>query len=171
MLARSGGCVSPISDPKGLLAGLAGKVHNSAPVRLRHAIRTGLGWDVIIRSFRGTVVRGHEADFYSIVRERLIAFRIEHALIESHIGRRMTPDGDTFLVTTHWPDWSSLRRWGDDDLERPWGFEEIMPHLASWRIEHFEEFVVESEDTPTGLPLGGASVPGDASMAIGRIAV
>ena len=60
---------------------------------------------MIIRSFRGTVVRGHEADFYSIVRERLLAFRREHELIESHIGRRMTPEGDTFFVTTD-PRWS-----------------------------------------------------------------
>ena len=126
---------------------------------------------MIIRSFRGTVVRGHEADFYSIVRQRLLAFRREHELIESHIGRRMTPEGDTFFVTTHWPDWSTLRRWGDDDLERPWGFEEIMPHLASWQIEHFEEFATEVDDGPAGLSIGGATVPADASLSIGRIAV
>ena len=126
---------------------------------------------MIIRSFRGTVVRGHEADFYSIVRERLVAFRREHALIESHIGRRMTPEGDTFLVTTHWPDWATLRRWGDEDLERPWGFEEIMPHLATWRVEHFEEFAIDAEDAPAPLSRSGVTVPGDPSLSIGRIAV
>jgi hypothetical protein len=142
-------------------------------VRHRHVEKTGpgLGWDVIVRSFRGTVVRGHEAEFYRIVRERLLAFRRTNELVESHIGRRMTPDGDTFLITTHWPDWASLRRWGkDEDLEKPWGFEEIMPHLASWRIEHFEEFAIAEEDAP-GPVLHEEAEAVARDLAVGPVAV
>lgn len=132
-----------------------------------------MGWDVIVRSFRGVVVQGHEAEFYRIVRERLIVFRRTFRIVESHIGRRMTPDGDTFLITTLWPDWASLRQWGDEDLERPWGFEEIMPHLVSWRIEHFEEFAAPTEqavDEP--LPETPAQQPAaDRDLSTAKVAV
>jgi hypothetical protein len=97
---------------------------------------------VIVRSFRGVVVRGAGAEFYGIVRSRLRAFRGSYSMIESHVGRRSTPDGDHFLITTYWPDWDSLRTWARDDLLRPWGFDELLPYLASWEIEHFEELEI-----------------------------
>lgn len=100
---------------------------------------------MIVRSFRGIVVRGCEAAFYEVVRRRIAEFRGSHALIESHIARRMTDEGDRFLITTHWPDWVSLLDWATGDLERPWGFDEIMPYLASWEVEHFEEIEVGDE--------------------------
>jgi heme-degrading monooxygenase HmoA len=94
---------------------------------------------VIVRSFRGVVVRGQEATFYALIRERVAAFRTSYSMIESHIARRTTPEGDRFLITTHWPDWEVLRRWASGDPTRPWGFDEVLPYLVSWEIEHFEE--------------------------------
>jgi heme-degrading monooxygenase HmoA len=94
---------------------------------------------VIIRSFRGTVTRGSEEPFYAIVRARFVKFRAEHGLIESHLARRMGPEGDRFLITTHWPDWETLHAWAPGELERPWGFDELLPYLVEWEIEHFEE--------------------------------
>jgi heme-degrading monooxygenase HmoA len=105
---------------------------------------------VIVRSFRGVVRRGRDAEFYALVRERVIAFRASHSMIESHIARRTTQDGDRFLITTHWPDWDALRRWADGDLEKPWGFDEILPYLESWEIEHFEEIEVDGEPGTAG---------------------
>ena len=101
---------------------------------------------MIVRSFRGVVVRGREAVFYETVRRRIVDFRTSHSLIESHVARRMTDQGDRFLITTHWPDWASLLDWADGDVERPWGFDEIVPHLTGWEIEHFEEIEVGSEE-------------------------
>ncbi len=101
---------------------------------------------MIVRSFRGVVVRGGDATFYGLVRARLEAFRRSYSLIESHIGRRTTPEGDHFLITTHWPDWQTLRAWAGDDLLQPWGFEELMPYLASWEVEHFEELDLTADD-------------------------
>jgi heme-degrading monooxygenase HmoA len=105
---------------------------------------------VIVRSFRGVVVRGREAVFYEIVRRRIAEFRRSHALIESHVARRMTDEGDRFLVTTHWPDWVALLEWAAGDLERPWGFDEIVPYLTTWEIEHFEEIEIDPAETPAG---------------------
>ncbi len=104
---------------------------------------------MIVRSFRGVVVRGGDADFYALVRDRLESFRRSYTMIESHIGRRTTPEGDRFLITTHWPDWETLRAWAGADLLRPWGFEELMPYLTSWEIEHFEELALGEEEPPT----------------------
>jgi heme-degrading monooxygenase HmoA len=101
---------------------------------------------VIVRSFRGVVVRGKEPVFYEIIRRRVVDFRHSHALVESHVARRMTETGDSFLVTTHWPDWAALLDWAAGDLERPWGFDELLPYLQSWEIEHFEEIEVPSEE-------------------------
>jgi hypothetical protein len=94
---------------------------------------------MIIRLFRGVVVPRRDAAFYGLVRERVAAFRATHAMIESHIGRRTTPEGDHFLITTHWPDWDALHRWAGDDLGRPWGFDELLPFLQTWEVEHYEE--------------------------------
>lgn len=104
---------------------------------------------MIVRSFRGVVVRGGDAPFYAVVRERLTAFRRANAMVESHVGRRTTPEGDHFLITTYWPDWDSLHAWAREDVMRPWGFEELMPYLASWEIEHFEELDL-TEDPQAG---------------------
>jgi heme-degrading monooxygenase HmoA len=103
---------------------------------------------VIIRSFRGVVVTGGDAAFYALVRARLVAFRRTFALIDSHVGRRTTPHGDEFLITTHWPSWDQLRAWANDDLSKPWGFEELMPYLVSWEVEHFEELDIVDEAEP-----------------------
>jgi hypothetical protein len=101
---------------------------------------------VIVRAFRGVVVAGADAEFYGIVRSRLHAFHRSHSMVESHVGRRSTPDGDHFLITTHWPDWETLRTWARDDLMRPWGFDELLPYLVSWEIEHYEELDVADDD-------------------------
>jgi hypothetical protein len=106
------------------------------------------GEPVIIRSFRGTVVKGGDAAFYGVVRARLVAFRRSFALIESHVGRRTTPHGDEFLITTHWPSWDALRAWTRDDLDKPWGFDELMPFLVTWQVEHFEELEITDEAQP-----------------------
>ena len=108
-------------------------------------------WIVIVRSFRGIVVRGEETRFYEIVRRRVIDFRQAHSLVESHVSRRMTDEGDRFLITTHWPDWPTLLQWAGDDLERPWGFDEVVPCLSSWEIEHFEE--IETRDRSGAGPV------------------
>jgi heme-degrading monooxygenase HmoA len=100
---------------------------------------------MIVRSFRGVVVRGREAEFYSLVRRRVAAFRERFAMVESHVSRRTTPEGDRFLVTTHWSDWEALRRWAPGNLEEVWGAEELLPLLASWEIEHFEEIELRSD--------------------------
>lgn len=97
---------------------------------------------MIVRSFRGLVVRGREAVFYEIVRRRIVDFRASHSLIDCHVARRMTDAGDSFLITTHWPDWPALLDWAEGDPDKPWGFDEIVPYLKSWEIEHFEEIEV-----------------------------
>ena len=100
---------------------------------------------MIVRSFRGVVAAGREEEFYALVRDRVARFRERFAMIESHVARRTTPSGDRFLVTTYWPSWDALREWAaGDDLERPWGFDELVPLLASWEVEHFEE--IETDD-------------------------
>ena len=106
---------------------------------------------MIVRSFRGVVVRGRESVFYEIVRKRVLDFRQSHELIESHVARRMTDAGDAFLVTTHWPDWPALLDWADGDLEKPWGFDELLPYLASWEVEHFEEIEVPTESAAASV--------------------
>ena len=103
---------------------------------------------MIVRSFRGVVARGREAAFYEIVRRRIAEFRGSHALIESHVARRMTDAGDRFLITTHGPDWVTLLDWAAGDVERPWGFDEIVPYLTTWEIEHFEEIEIDPAETP-----------------------
>jgi len=100
---------------------------------------------MIVRSFRGVVARGHEAEFYALVRRRVAAFREQFAMVESHVSRRSTPDGDVFLVTTHWPDWDALRRWAPGHVDEVWGAEELLPLLTSWQIEHFEEIELASD--------------------------
>lgn len=103
---------------------------------------------MIVRSFRGIVTPGRDSEFYAIVRARVAAFRESNSMIESHIARRTTSEGDHFLITTHWPDWESLRHWAGGDLEHPWGFDEILPFLVSWEIEHFEEIAMVHEPGP-----------------------
>ena len=105
---------------------------------------------MIVRSFRGVVAKGKEPDFYALVRRRIAAFHEQYAMVESHVMRRTTAEGDRFLVTTHWPDWDTLRRWARNDLEHPWGSDELLPLLASWEIEHFEEIELAGVD---GAPL------------------
>jgi heme-degrading monooxygenase HmoA len=100
---------------------------------------------VIVRSFRGVVAPGNDATFYAIVRARVADFRRSNSMIESHIARRTTPEGDRFLITTHWPDWDALQRWAGRDPEQPWGFDEILPYLVSWEIEHFEEIAIDDD--------------------------
>lgn len=97
---------------------------------------------MIVRSFRGLVVRGREAVFYEIVRRRMTEFRASYTLIDCHVARRMTDAGDTFLITTHWPDWAELLDWAGGEPDKPWGFDEIIPYLKHWDIEHFEEIDV-----------------------------
>jgi hypothetical protein len=94
---------------------------------------------MILRSFRGVVARGREAEFYAIVRDRVERFRVQFELVETHIARRSDPDGEHFLVTTHWLDWDTLLAWSGGDVERPWGSDELLAMLTSWEIEHFEE--------------------------------
>ncbi len=109
---------------------------------------------MIVRSFRGVVVPGRDAEFYGVIRARLREFRKSYALIESHVGRRTAPEGDHFLITTHWPDWDALRTWAEGDLLRPWGFDELLPYLSSWEIEHFEELEIPLRDGTAGLDSG-----------------
>jgi len=94
---------------------------------------------MILRSFRGVVERGREGEFYALVRARIERFKAEFELVESHVGRRSAPDGEHFLVTTHWLDWDTLLAWSGGDVERPWGSDEILAMLTNWEIEHFEE--------------------------------
>jgi heme-degrading monooxygenase HmoA len=94
---------------------------------------------MILRTFRGTVRRGSEEAFYALIRERVRRFRTEHDLVDSHLARRMSDDGDRFLVTTHWPDWDALRAWAGDRIDEPWRFDELLPYLVEWEVEHYEE--------------------------------
>lgn len=102
---------------------------------------------MIVRSFRGIVVRGREAVFYEIVRRRIAEFKASHTLIDCHVARRMTDAGDTFLITTHWPDWAELLDWAGGEPDKPWGFDELIPYLKQWEVEHFEEIEVTEPAT------------------------
>jgi len=105
---------------------------------------------MILRSFRGVIAHGRESEFYALVRARVERFTAEFELVESHVARRSAPDGEHFLVTTHWLDWDTLLAWSGDDIERPWGSDEVVALLASWEIEHFEEIDGHSLRAGTG---------------------
>jgi quinol monooxygenase YgiN len=95
---------------------------------------------VIVRVFRACVVPGSEEAVHRAIREvGLPAVEAHDGLIAAHLGRRMAPEGEEFVIVSVWRDHEALGRELDEPLELGY-LAEAARHLHGTTVDLYEAF-------------------------------